>query len=121
MVMKKMILITGLAFFFLPFICSTGWSIDFVSLSDMELFNLRGTIHYASEADQKTYQAEWEKRVSNMTAEEKKQFVVPQKSGQEDSEARQPFLIQGKGYDNQQGEERVIDERIPQLKQFDPQ
>jgi len=84
----------------------------------MELFNLRETIHYASEADQQIYQAEWEKRVSNMTTEEKKQFVVPLRSGQKDSEARQPFIIQGQGYDNQQGEERVIDQRIPQMQRF---
>ena len=106
--MKKILWITSCAFLLLTVICSNVWSMDFVSMSNDELFELRGAIQNAPEADKKVYQVEWEKRLASMTDEEKKQFVETPKDGEtNDTKLKQP-LIPARGYEKQLEQGRVI-------------
>ena len=120
--MKKIIRTFCISFLLLTVACSVAWSMDFVDMTNRELFALQGAIQNAPDGDKKAYQGEWEKRIASMTEEEKKQFAVVLKNKEDNKdEYKLPFLLMGQGYDDQQGEERVIDERIPQLKHFDSQ
>ncbi len=108
MTMKKMIGITGFVFLLLTVVCSVGWSMDFVKMSNVELFELQGAIENAPEADKKAYLLEWEKRVADMTDEEKKQFVESSKNEDDnDGELKKPF-VQAQGYEKQGVQGRII-------------
>jgi hypothetical protein len=101
--------IACLVFMLVAVVVSAGWSMDLVNMSNKELFELRGAFQNAPEADQEAYQVEWEKRVAAMTDEEKKQFVEPSKEGEGGAgKPKQPFFVPGQGYENQEGQGRVI-------------
>ncbi|MCL7488649.1 MAG: DUF1104 domain-containing protein [Desulfobulbaceae bacterium] len=65
--MNHMLQIIGFCFLLLTVVSSAGWSMDFVNVSNEELFELRGAIQNAPEADQEVYRTEWEKRVAGLT------------------------------------------------------
>jgi hypothetical protein len=108
MAMKKMLRITGFVFLLLTVVCSVGWSMDFINMSNEELFELRGAIQNAPETDKKAYQVEWDKRVSCMTDEEKKEFTEPSKVDEgNDGKLAQP-RVPAQGYEKQSGQGRII-------------
>lgn len=59
--MNKILPITCLVFLPLMAGAISGLSMDFVNMSNQELFELRGAIQNAPEADRSAYMAEWEK------------------------------------------------------------
>lgn len=107
--MEKIMLKCSLLFLLLTIVCSVAWSMDFVNMSNEELFELRGAIQNAPDTDKQYYQLEWEKRVAGMKPEEKKQFTESSKDGEKiNGEPKLPFHIIGQGYGKQEGEGQVI-------------
>ena len=105
--MKKVKQVTGLIFLLLTVAYSVGWAMDFVNMSNEELYELRGAVQNAPETDQKAYQVEWDKRLSSMTDEEQELFSKPVKDEEEDGKLGQPF-IPAKGYEKESIQGNVI-------------
>jgi hypothetical protein len=82
--------------------CSAGQAMDFGNMNNDELAELRGAILNAPEAERKAYAHEWEKRLREMSAEEKERFAdqVETEPDKEQPGKKQPY-IQGRGYDEQ--------------------
>ena len=106
--MKKLICFAGIVFLQLTTWSVTGWSMDFVNMSNEELFELQGAIRNAPEADRKAYEAEWEKRVSGMTDEEKKVFVDADAEKQTDDGKLDEPRIPAGGYEKEGIQGQII-------------
>ena len=109
-----MIWVTGLAFLLVTVFCSGAWSMDFVNMSNQELFELRGAIRNAPEADRQAYTVEWEKRLSRMPDEEKKQFADQVEEEKKDDGGLEPPKTPARGYEKQVGQGRIIFGGFPQ-------
>ena len=84
---------------------SPAWAMDYTTLSNDELYELKGAVKNAPETEQEAYQKEWQLRVSKMTKEEVERYSAdPGENEGDDGKAgvgaKAPF-IQGKGYDRQ--------------------
>ena len=98
--MKKMMRICTYAFLLLTFASSVVWSKDFDDMSNIELFELRGSIQNTPFSDRNAYRLEWEKRLAGMTDEEKSQFTELSEDAEKDNgEFKQPSHIMGQGYE----------------------
>jgi len=60
---------------FLMILPSTGFSKDFQSMTTQQLSELRGTMFNAPQDERDAFRAEWQRRINQMTAEEKEQFL----------------------------------------------
>jgi len=101
--MKKIIRICSFSFLLLTVACSVAWSMDFVDMTNRELFELQGAIQNAPDGDKKAYQLEREKRIAAMSEEEKKQFVVILRNEEDNNgQYKRPFLLMGQGYEKQE-------------------
>jgi len=102
--MKKIMRIFSILCLLLTVVCSGGWSMDFVDMSNKELFELRGAIQNAPDVDKNSYQLEWEKRIAVMTNEEKKQFVDSPKHGEGKEGSSEQLWVPARGYEKQAGQ-----------------
>ena len=110
--MKKKLRIISFMFLLLAISCSTAWTMDFVNMSNEELFELQGAIQNAPEADKNAYQLEWDKRVTCMTSEEKKLFFKTPKE-EDDGKLKEP-VVPAQGYEKQVGPDNIIFGGVPQ-------
>lgn len=87
---KKMAtsLLAALAVFTLN---SPAWSTDYTTMTTEELNNVRGTLYNATEAERNAFRNEWQKRINQMTPEERTQYMGPGKG-------------KGKGYGGGKGQ-----------------
>jgi hypothetical protein len=76
---------------------SQAWAIDFPTLSNEDLHDLRGAIKNAPVAEQELYQKEWQLRLTKMAEEERRHYT----SETEADNGPQAPIKQGRGYDNQ--------------------
>ena len=93
-------------FLLLAIACSTVWAMDFVNMTNEELFELQGAIQNAPDADKNAYQLEWDKRFASMTSEEKKQFFETAKE-EDDGKLKKP-VVPAQGYEKQVGPDKII-------------
>ena len=70
--MTKLIITTALFFLLLPGI---GFCAEYREMTTQELSELRGTMYNASQEERDAFRAEWRKRIDQMTAEEKQQYL----------------------------------------------
>lgn len=83
---------------------SFSWAQDFASMSNRELFELRGMIKYSVEEVKKAYNEEWEKRLTDMTDEEKNKYAEEEKKeGDVDK-----LWLPGQGYEKQGVQGQII-------------
>ena len=112
--MKKKIKIIRFMFLLLAIACSTVWAMDFVNMTNEELFELQGAIQNAPKADKNAYQLEWDKRVACMTDEEKKQFFdKPKDEEGNDGKLKKP-IVPAQGYEKQVSPDKIIFGGFPQ-------
>jgi len=95
-------------FLLLASACSTVWAMDFVNMTNEELFELQGAIQNAPDVDKNAYQLEWDKRVACMTGEEKKQFFKTPKDEEENDGKLQKPVVPAQGYEKQVGPDKII-------------
>jgi hypothetical protein len=88
---------TGIALSVIILLSSQAWAIDFPTLSNEDLYDLRGAIKNAPQAEQEHYQKEWQLRLIKMTEEERKYYT----SETEPNKGTKAPIKQGRGYDNQ--------------------
>lgn len=71
-----------------------AFAADYSQYTTEELANMRGTLQDASPDDRDAFRAEWQKRLQNMTSEEKQKYI-----GKSDDEECQPGAgrMQGSG------------------------
>lgn len=100
--MRKYICVLGSICILLPILFSAGWAMDYHNMSNQELYELRGAIQNAPEAEQEAYRLEWEQRVSAMTEAEKKEYLRPEEETNPDI-LEQP-RIPAQGYEQQSGQ-----------------
>jgi len=100
--MKKLIGMAGIMLLLAGW-PAVGLSMDFAGMSNVELFDLRGAIRNAPEADRNAYQAEWEKRLAGMSEEEKQLYAEAEASDQKekDDDLLDQPRIPARGYENQ--------------------
>ncbi|MCF8069562.1 MAG: hypothetical protein K9L30_13340 [Desulfobacterales bacterium] len=79
------------------FLSSQAYAINYPTLSNQDLYELKGAIKNAPEAEQKSYQKEWQLRLTKMTEEERKHYT----SETEADKVPQAPIKQGRGYDSQ--------------------
>jgi hypothetical protein len=87
------------------FFFSQAWAIDYSTLSNDEMYELKGAVENAPETEQGKYQQEWQLRVSKMTQDEVKRYTPDTVTGDgiDDNtgeKIKAPF-VQGRGYDSQ--------------------
>ncbi len=102
--MKRIVCPAIFACMFLPALFSLCWAIDFMNMSNDQLFELRPATKFMTDDERKAYYEEWEKRVAGMTEEEKKQF---EKKPKENGEIKW-LWSPGQGYENQQTQGSLI-------------
>ena len=73
------------------------YALDYPSMSNDELHDLRGAIRNAPPEEQERYRKEWQIRLDKMSKEEKAHFEQEARSA---DESLTP-IIPGKGYDSQ--------------------
>lgn len=102
--MKKLLFrafLTGLLFSIFSSFC---WAQDFASMSNKELFELRGMIKFSVEEVKKAYNEEWEKRLADMSDEEKNRYAeAEEKEGEDDK-----LWLPGRGYERQGVQGQII-------------
>ncbi|HHO47238.1 MAG TPA: hypothetical protein ENN06_02095 [Desulfobacteraceae bacterium] len=90
----------GLALVF-GLVCSAGQAMDYGNMTNEELAELRGAILNAPEAERRAFENEWEKRLPDMSEEEKERFADREGADPgKERQGKQPH-IQGRGYDEQ--------------------
>ncbi|GAB4346307.1 MAG: hypothetical protein Kow0089_23620 [Desulfobulbaceae bacterium] len=105
--MKKLLTIIGLVLAALVCVLPAAMAMDFASMSNQDLYELRGAIQNAPEKDRTAYQAEWEKRLAAMSDEEKKLFTEPEKK-EGDGETLDPPVVPARGYEKEGTQGRII-------------
>lgn len=71
--MKK----TVLAICCLVMVAGTAWAVDYSSMSTEDLSRMRGTLNNSSQEDWTAFHAEWQKRLGEMTVEQRQQYMGP--------------------------------------------
>ncbi len=62
---------------------STAFAVDYSTMSTEELSRLRGTMQNATVEERNAFRQEWQKRMQNMTQEERQRYLgSPQGAGQ---------------------------------------
>ena len=62
---------------------STAFAVDYSTMSTEELARLRGTMRNATVDERNAFRQEWQKRIQNMTQEERQRYLgSPQGAGQ---------------------------------------
>lgn len=54
-----------------------AWAVDYTKMSNEELSRTRGTLYNASQEEWNAFHTEWWKRLSQMTPEERQQYMGP--------------------------------------------
>jgi len=54
-----------------------AWAVDYTSMSTEDLSRMRGTLNNASPTEWDAFHAEWQKRIGQMTPEQRQQYVGP--------------------------------------------
>jgi hypothetical protein len=112
--MKQMLRIIGFLFLLLSVVTAACWAMDFDKMSNEELFELRGAIQNAPEPDKTAYQVEWEKRITCLTEEEKKQFAEPPEAETKNDDELDPPRIPAQGYEKEGVQGHIIFGGFPQ-------
>ena len=73
--MKKKMATSLLAILAAFTMSSSAFSADYTTMSTDELSNVRGTLYNATEAEKNTFRNEWQKRINQMTPEERTQYM----------------------------------------------
>ncbi len=73
--MKKKMTTSLLAVLAVFTMSSSAFSADYTTMSTEELSNVRGTLYNATEAERNTFRNEWQKRINQMTPEERTQYM----------------------------------------------
>jgi len=73
--MKKKMATSLLAVLAVFTMSSSAFSADYTTMSTEELSNVRGTLYNATEAERNTFRNEWQKRINQMTPEERTQYM----------------------------------------------
>ena len=73
--MKKKITTSLLAALALFIMSSPALSADYTTMTTEELSNVRGTLYNAPEAERNAFRNEWQKRINQMTPEERTQYM----------------------------------------------
>ena len=102
---KKLVYIISLGVLFCLWDVSPVRAIDYTRLSTLELFELRGAVSNAPEAEQKAYAAELKTRIDAMSEEERKQYADLLKTSDNSELKGSDIEVQpqtpGKGYEEQ--------------------
>jgi hypothetical protein len=71
-------------------LASSAFGVDYSTMSTEELSKMRGTMQNATIEEKNAFQNEWQKRVQNITQEEKQKYIgKPENAGQGNSEMMQ--------------------------------
>lgn len=71
------------AIFGVSMLASSAFAADYSNMSTEELSKMRGTMQNATVEERNAFQNEWQKRVQNMTHEEKQKYMgKPENAGQ---------------------------------------
>lgn len=98
--MKKVLFSACTLFLWMFFFVGFSWAVDFTGMNNQELFEIRKMIKFSTEQVQVEYQEEWDKRLADMSDEEKKKFADAAKN---DDYGGDELWVPGKGYEKQQG------------------
>jgi hypothetical protein len=71
--MKKAVL----AMCCLLMVAGAAWAVDYTSMSTEDLSRMRGTLNNASQPEWDAFHAEWQKRLGQMTPEQRQQYIGP--------------------------------------------
>ncbi len=71
--MKK----TVLAICCLVMVAGAAWAVDYSSMSTEDLNRMRGTLYNANQTEWNAFHAEWQKRLGQMTPEQRQQYMGP--------------------------------------------
>jgi hypothetical protein len=89
----RRILIIILALLF-AILVGDAFAVDYSKYTTEELASMRGTLQDASQEEREAFRAEWQKRLQNMTPEERQQYMGrPNNSGSQPGAGR----MQGRG------------------------
>lgn len=91
--MKKKMATSILAALAVFAMSSSAFSADYTTMSTEELSNVRGTLYNATEAEKNAFRNEWQKRINQMTPEERTQYMGQGKGAGK-----------GKGYGGEKGQ-----------------
>jgi len=81
----------------------SAFSADYSKYSTEQLSNMRGTMQTATVKERETFRAEWQKRIQNMTQEERQEYMGnPSKQGTGPGTG----MMQKKGYGTGMGKGR---------------
>ena len=93
--MRRILIILVVAFGILS---GNAFAEDYSQYTTEELANMRGTLQDASQEERDAFRAEWQKRLQNMTREERQKYV-----GRPDNVQCQPGAGRMQGSGNAQG------------------
>jgi hypothetical protein len=93
--MRRILVILFLA---LAILAGNAFAEDYTQYTTEELAGMRGTLQDASEEERDDFRAEWQKRVQDMTPEERQKYV-----GRPDNAQCQPSADSMQGSGNAQG------------------
>lgn len=68
---------TVLAICCLVMVAGTVWAVDYSKMSTEDLSRMRGTLNNSSQEDLTAFRAEWQKRLDEMTTEQRQQYMEP--------------------------------------------
>ncbi len=68
---------TMLAICCLVLVAGAAWAVDYSSMSTEDLSRMRGTLCNASQDDWNAFRAEWQKRLGQMTPQQRQQYIGP--------------------------------------------
>jgi hypothetical protein len=101
--MTKLMIIGIMVFAAVTLTAYGAFSADYSRYTTEELSNMRGTMQNATNEERETFRAEWQKRLQNMTQEERQEYMGnPAKKGPGSGAG----MMQNKGYGKGMGKGR---------------
>ena len=87
--MLKKTRVIGLAVMLVGFTCTQGIAADYTGMATDELAGMRGTLQEATSEERSVFQQEWQKRMQEMTPEERQQYTKRPANAAQDGSGNQ--------------------------------